>query len=553
MTWFARDYAPTMARIPTGSRAIWIFEGPKARAEIGRKLGIAVHSAYKPLLHDVLERGLLLGAREVRITYPVIRGDDPMRFLLEAYPLHDLVGAALDFVPAAESDALPPEYVLERDDGTTHRVLAPVRWREVAGTQRLASCGWSEGDEAQGHLPTPHEEIFEDARKILNRIDLSGSAPYFDRLEFRATIPGEDVPLTVGEECLSIAEALHEDIYFSALEILTHRLDLPAGSRDLLPGQVVPLIRYGDAPRLNVSEVSGGARDDEPVFGDAPALTHARHWLTPAQIDAHLDLIGGDPFAATSRQGRPVPGRVVNADKPPLMAITSGQHANESSPIVGALRAGHDLAAQGVGFTICPLINPDGYALFRTLCAENPRHMHHAARYTAGGNDISDGTDFESEILTAARARNGADVNVNLHGYPSHEWTRPFSGYLPRGFTRWAIPKGFFLILRCWPGYEELGERVLQAAIGAIAGHQAQMDLNREMMARYRRFFPEPDFEITHEVIPLDRSVRDSEPFPVTLITEATDETVYGEDFRIAQETQYRVIMAVAAALAPSV
>lgn len=28
----------------------------------------------------------------------------------------------------------------------------------------------------------------------------------------------------------------------------------------------------------------------------------------------------------------------------------------------------------------------------------------------------------------------GAKLHVNLHGYPSHEWTHPLSGYVPRGY-----------------------------------------------------------------------------------------------------------------------
>ena len=75
------------------------------------------------------------------------------------------------------------------------------------------------------------------------------------------------------------------------------------------------------------------------------------------------------------------------------------------------------------------------------------------------------------------------------------------------------------------------------------------MRVNREMLARYRSIFPEPDFEIAADAIPCDVQMREDELFPVTLITEAPDETIQGEDFRIAQETQFRVVMAVANAL----
>ena len=275
--------------------------------------------------------------------------------------------------------------------------------------------------------------------------------------------------------------------------------------------------------------------------------------MTPAQIETHLDGIGGERFEATSRQGRPVSGVLVNPDAPTRLAISAGQHANETSPVVGALRAGYDLKTAGIGFTLCPMENPDGYALFRALCRTDETHMHHAARYTAGGNDLSFGTEYESRIRALAKDRLPAEVHVNLHGYPSHEWTRPLSGYVPRGFARWTLPKGFFLICRHHPGWGDLAARVLDAAIDAIAGHPEQMRQNAEMMRRYLSAIPEPDFELSHGCIPHSTTEMETEPYPVTLITEAPDETIDGEDFRIAQESQYRVVMAIARMLGSQV
>ncbi len=130
------------------------------------------------------------------------------------------------------------------------------------------------------------------------------------------------------------------------------------------------------------------------------------------------------------------------------MMISAGQHANETTGIVGALRAANRLAARkGAHFTISPQENPDGYEIHKRLCVLQPHHMHHASRYTALGDDLeyrSGESLFEKAIRVEAEALTNAKLHVNLHGYPSHEWTRPLSGYVPRSFAMWTLPKGFF-------------------------------------------------------------------------------------------------------------
>ena len=57
--------------------------------------------------------------------------------------------------------------------------------------------------------------------------------------------------------------------------------------------------------------------------------------------------------------------------------------------------------------------------------------MHHAARYTALGDDLEyrvKGALYEKEIRHKAREISQAQLHINLHGYPSHERTRPLSG-----------------------------------------------------------------------------------------------------------------------------
>ncbi|WOI57130.1 peptidase M14 [Palleronia sp. LCG004] len=548
-------YPRTINSLPEGATEVWLFESLPARRAAEARGGPRVRSAYKTLLHDVMEDGLLDGATRATIHYPVVDGCPEDRFRLECYPLHELhEWCEIAFAPRAhEGDGLP-EYVVETDLAT-HRVRVPVRWVEDAsGGRILAACGWASGA-GDAHLPTEYEAIFGRACAAMADLPLDPlnadepDGPFFDRLEIDATVPAGDLTLPVGHECISLAEALHEDIYFASLEIFRHRLGLGPEERSVKSGQVVPRIVTGDEPRLSMRLVDGTADADAP--GASPALDDATHWLTPGEIAAHLGAIGGTRYEARSRQGRAVPGTYVAGRGQAMLAISAGQHANESSPMVGALRAGRDLAKTGrVSFTLNPLENPDGYAVFRDLCRAQPRHMHHAARYTASGADLSHGQGrFESAIRDIARDHLRAKVHVNLHGYPSHEWTRPLSGYIPHGFGQWTIPKGFFLILRHDPDEAELAARVLGAGLAALAEFPELVAQNRRMLALYDSYVSGRSFDVYADAIPYTIREEADPGYPVTLITEAPDETIGGEDFRIAQEGQYRVVMAVARAL----
>ena len=557
-----RDFIRTIDALPGKATAAWVFEGPsarrvaqaRARAE-GRDLRL--RSAYKTLLHEVLEQGLLDDAPRATIHYPVVEGCPEDRFRLECYPLHALAShCEIAFAPRPHEGGGLPAYEIETPEAR-HVVPVPVRWVEIEdGSRALAACGWVEDGQGGRHLPTEYEAIYEAVCKHLRAMPLDPlspdepDGPFFDRLEVIVELPYEDQVLPVGSEVISLAEAMHEEIYFTALEIFQERLGLAPGQRSVKAGQVVPLVRRGDAPRLQIRTVQAEPALDRDQPG-RPALDTATQWLYPAQISAHLGAIDGTGYSTRSRQGRLVEGRHVTGRGAARLAISAGQHANESSPMVGALRAGRDLAAEGdVSFTLNPLENPDGYALFRELCADNPRHMHHAARYTASGADLSHGAGrYESAIRDLAHARLPAEVHVNLHGYPSHEWTRPLTGYIPRGFGQWTIPKGFFLILRHDAAQESLARAVLQAGLEALAAFPELAAQNRRMLDLYRRYVGAESFEVHGGCIPFTVSREAEALYPVTLITEAADETIGGEDFRIAQEGQYRVVRAVAGML----
>ena len=230
--------------------------------------------------------------------------------------------------------------------------------------------------------------------------------------------------------------------------------------------------RHDGAARVRIS-----VEAFTPISAVTPALpgfplAQAREPLSAAQIAGCMAALGGDTFQATSRQGRPVLGTYLRGPGPAVF-ISGAQHANETSGVVGALRAAQALAASGKGhFALIAAENPDGYALFARLREQHPRHMLHASRYSALGDDIAyreRAPFFERDGRHQAHAISGAQLHINLHGYPAHEWTRPLSGYLPRHFELWTIPKGFFLVLRHHPGWGERARRLIEGVTARLA------------------------------------------------------------------------------------
>jgi len=219
--------------------------------------------------------------------------------------------------------------------------------------------------------------------------------------------------------------------------------------------------------------------------------------------------------------------------------------------VVGALRAAHQLAAQGAHFAVIPLENPDGYALHRALRAHAPRHMHHAARYTAMGDDLEyrDAPPwYERKAREQGLALTGAQLHLNLHGYPAHEWTRPFSGYIPRGFEAWMLPKGFFLILRHHAGWGDRARALADHVCRHLAERPALMAFNARQLASYNAHASDLPFELLHGTACMISEVNRPGP-PLTLISEFPDETIHGDPFILAHDTQTATVLAAVEAL----
>ncbi|OXC90145.1 peptidase M14, partial [Achromobacter sp. KAs 3-5] len=265
------------------------------------------------------------------------------------------------------------------------------------------------------------------------------------------------------------------------------------------------------------------------------------------QIAGCMAAFGGDTFQAVSRQGRPVLGTYVRGPGPAVF-ISGAQHANETSGVVGALRAAQTLAARGdAHFALIASENPDGYALFNRLREQHPRHMLHASRYSALGDDIAyreRAPFFEREGRHQAHAISGAQLHINLHGYPAHEWTRPLSGYLPRHFELWTIPKGFFLVLRHHPGWGDRARNLIEGVTARLARNvPGLVEFNARQLELFHAHALEKGFDVLNG-IPVQVTETDREELPMALISEFPDETVYGDRFVFAHTVQMETVLA---------
>ncbi|SNB83799.1 MULTISPECIES: M14 family metallopeptidase [unclassified Agrobacterium] len=541
---------------PGQSFEAWTFDDAKSRRDAENRLkkkGVSarIRSAYKPLLFTFLEEINLDGVDTIAVRYPVHANAPANRFRLEAYPLAALVGdAKIDFI-GREDDAFHYDVTLSRNGKKeTLKVLAPNRVHaDIVGETNVSPTGWFRlaGDAAGERLETDYERLFKAAIDAVASYGWGDEEPYFEELNIRVAHPAEDLPLSVGDEVISLREALHEDFYFSLLEFFQKKSGRALGDRGLKPGQIVPEIVKSEGEvsvRIEARTLTTAFLD-----GREQPIDTASEPVAAGQLAALLADIGGEAFEARSRSGRILAARYVTGSDAAVM-ISGGQHPNETTGIVGAIRAARKLAERkGAHFTISPLENPDGYALHQRLRVDNPRHMHHAARYTALGDDLEYRTQEnsgshinEKEIRFKAQEMSGASLHVNLHGYPSHEWTRPLSGYVPRNFAMWTLPKGFFLIIRHHADWESQAEALLDRVtrhLGAIPG---LLDYNNRQIALYETHAGETGFRIING-FPCLSSIDDRHTVPMTLITEYPDETIYGDDFITGHTAQMETVL----------
>lgn len=537
----------------------WLFEDEAARLAAIAKFAAAgvearLHSAYKPLVHFFLEQAATKGPFErIAITYPVHEAASEHRFLLEAYPLAGMVeGAELAFTAAqpGSGHAYDVKLIGPNCAGSHHTVYAPNRLaKDHLGEELLSPCGWLRVSHPDGRvidewLDTEYERLFHEAIQAIDAHDWGESDPFFETLHIAVSLPGSDRRLPVGEEAISLHEALHTDLYFSLLELFQKKAGLPLGDRTIQPGQIVPEINASD--RMVSLRIETRPLTTDDAAWPTQKLHEADCPFSVADINVGLSRIGGEAFSATSRAGRQVPARYVRGTDYPIM-LSGGQHPNETSGVVGALRAASLLAErENAHFTVSPLENPDGYALHWRLCRTHPHRIHWAARFTALGGDLAYRKVeplYENAIRGKAYQRTEATLHVNLHGYGSHESTRPLSGYILRAFEGWSIPKGFFLMVWHHEGWAERARRLLESVTAKLAEVPGLIAFSARQIRLYEVHSGPLEFEVLNG-IPITFTVDNSRSTPMLLGTEFPCMTIYGDSFRLAHEAQTQTVLA---------
>ncbi|MCV2402048.1 peptidase M14 [Marinomonas sp. C2222] len=540
----------------------WVFADKQQRlaAESALlKLGVQskIQSTYKPLLHFFLEDMPLSCKEFVRaeVHYPIHKSAVRNRFLLETYPLAGIFDEHLiDFIADTNSqNTYTVIFHLVTGETVTKKVFAPNHLhQDLINESRLSPTGWLRITDPSGNiiknerLFTDYERLFHDGILAISAYQWPKVEPHFEELNIQVFLPWKDEKLSYQQEVISLKEALHEDFYFSILEWFNVKSGYKLNSRQGQPGQIIPEIIYSDNERISIKIETRPYQLNTST--GRQILAKASYPISMEQISEELNRVSGSSFFTTTITGRTVQARYHKGEDSPVM-ISGGQHANETTGVVGALRAAQVLDQQpNSHFTISPLENPDGYALHQRLIADNPYHMHHSARYTALGDDLESRDShslYEKEIRLIARSLSRAKLHINLHGYPSHEWTRPLSGYVPKGFDMWTLPKGFFIILRHRPQKEwrEYAEAFLTLVTNELSKIKGLMEFNAKQISLYQKYTGENNFRFING-FPCLISTSKSEDVPIQLITEYPDETLYDEHFIEGHTVQKHTVLA---------
>lgn len=339
------------------------------------------------------------------------------------------------------------------------------------------------------------------AKPCLSRPDLRVSAVRLERddlaIEIEASVDGEREP-TVARLRELAAMDLDSD---STIDATIRIGDASVTLRLPLPRPLASASSDGEPPM------------DENIWGDAVMGWSARLAEFPeitAWVEDH------------SYQGRPIPALALTAPTPgrlhspmkaaifkPTHLIIARHHANEISSTNAAFRLAWLCATDPhwrryldtVNVIILPYENPDGAALHITLASDPDARAwkHHPARYNALGFEYGEDHFNPDSPFGEARARTSiwrrwpADIVVDNHGVPSHEWVQPFAGFgSPPRFrvSYWIVQALLYGIARYvddveYPAHRRAVER-LRAAVAAKVRDTDIGEWNRVYGESYR-------------------------------------------------------------------
>lgn len=252
---------------------------------------------------------------------------------------------------------------------------------------------------------------------------------------------------------------------------------------------------------------------DANIHGDA-VIDYATQLSAFPEVTAWIEDTSyqGRPIVALSLAA-PTPGRLASPAKAaifkPTHLIIARHHANEISSTNAAFQLAWRVAndpewrryLDRVNILVLPYENADGAALHVRLASfpEARTWKHHPARYNALGYEFGEAhfdadTRFgEARARTALWRRWPADVVVDNHGVPSHEWIQPFAGFgSPPRFdvSYWIVQALLYGIVRYVDNAEypehETAMQALRDAVSALIRDSDIGDWNRIYGESYR-------------------------------------------------------------------
>jgi hypothetical protein len=185
----------------------------------------------------------------------------------------------------------------------------------------------------------------------------------------------------------------------------------------------------------------------------------------------------------------------------PVFSLQGRQHANEVSSTSHILKLVELLVTdpqykpylKKMNVVVQPVLNPDGAALAYELQKLTPTHCLHAGRYTALGPDVTavvrdpDTPLTEASVIREVFETWLPDVQLNPHGYPSHEWVHNFANYIPYRFRSYWIPRGWYTGVR--PAEDPRYEDHRNAAIAMRDYIAEEVSKDPEVRATNRRIY----------------------------------------------------------------
>ncbi|MDF2631145.1 MAG: hypothetical protein K0R39_4976, partial [Symbiobacteriaceae bacterium] len=540
----------------------------------------------------------------------------PIRWLQELYPADELLARQLPGVEVhfeMTDAALPAIYELQAINSEGQVVLreefSPIcsartylpefpergRVHPPTGLLRVEQAGQTLAEtaidtDAEAFWTAWQELVLPRLREYLTPAPDPGAQPFFGRLLVEVGMSEDDRRLGIREEQISPLDALHEDLYFYTLDYLNQLGLSQVGKGYPAPGAVEPWVSYAEGgPRARVrlfgrppeaAGVSHG-RAEAPVAVPKVSGIPLDQVIGPDQLPAHLAYLSTLPGVRVwqtglSYRGRPTwalsvlpstagaiaPPQKLSAWRPTLL-VNARRHANEVSSTNSILRlaelAATQSIARGINLVISPLENVDGAAVHYAMMQEHPHWKLHAARFNAAGVDFgSDQFELEprfgeSRTLPTLWRSFLPDVILDDHGYPSHEWVQPFSGYnsAPYFRTSWWMPNALIYGIHRWmdadqfPANGAMQEALRDALAGRLTADPEIESYTQTLLERYvtygQRYVPEKFPLQTHKGFvsltgqvaagPEARSYVGRFPHitAAELVTEVPDETAQGD------------------------